>query len=135
MVNKMLTTVIPQQVQSNCDRLVSHTASVGEFEELRNIVSGISADLIDQYTPEAADIKNAYSRLSIDLTKQGGDWKKQANSNINAYELFNRATHCASHVADIDDQTRFSLNRFAGKMFMSGPDRATTFAPDPFLPN
>ena len=55
-----------------------------------------------------------------------------ANSNVNAYDLFNTLTHTATHtVKDQDVAMRMELNRLASDLFFKGPDFAS-IAPNPF---
>jgi hypothetical protein len=55
-----------------------------------------------------------------------------ANSNVNAYDLFNTLTHVATHnVKDEDIAMRIELNRLASDLFFKGPDFAS-IAPNPF---
>lgn len=133
LIAKTLTRTVPQHIQLGCNRLRRNTASVAEFEDLRNTMVEVDKNLLDVYASEDVSIKNAYAKLSIDISSQKKEWKKNANTNINAYDLFNRATHCSSHAEGITDNARLALNRLAGKMLMSGPDRADVNVPDPFL--
>ena len=78
------------------------------------------------------DINQRYTDAGISLKGRGTRWMATANSNINAYDLFNNLTNVATHrVSDQDIALRMELNRLASDMFFTGPDFAAV-APDPF---
>jgi hypothetical protein len=88
---------------------------------------GRSAELAKTYFDDG-EIKEAYREEK--LRYKNKRWLASANSNVNAYDFFNRLTHCTSH-ASIDDTTRLQLNHGASEIFFKGPDFAYR-APDPF---
>ena len=79
------------------------------------------------------EIRARYKEVGIDLNRsKGSRWQSTANSNINAYDLFNKITNVATHsTADRDVAFRMELNRLASELFFKGPDFASV-APDPF---
>jgi hypothetical protein len=127
LINKVLDEDLTGTVRANCGRLKSTNASLREFYNARNILMGRSAELAKTYFDDG-EIKEAYREEK--LRYKNKRWLASANSNVNAYDFFNRLTHCTSH-ASLDDITRLQLNHGASEIFFKGPDFAYR-APDPF---
>lgn len=127
LLNKVLEDDLNGTVRANCGRLKVANASLREFYNARNILLGRSRELATTYFDDS-EIKEAYKEEK--LRYRNKRWLATANSNVNAYEFFNRITHCASH-QQIDDHTRIQLNHAASEIFFKGPDFAYR-APDPF---
>lgn len=127
LINKVLDEDLTGTVRANCGRLKDTNTSLREFYNARNILMGRSAELAKTYFDDS-EIKEAYRMEK--LRYKNKRWLATANSNINAYDFFNRLTHCTSH-ASLDDTTRLQLNHSASEIFFKGPDFAYR-APDPF---
>ena len=127
LINKVLDEDLNGTVRANCSRLKLSNTSLREFYNARNILMGRSRELANSYFGDA-EIKEAYKDEK--LRYKNSRWMASANSNINAYEFFNRLTHCTSH-SSIDDITRLQLNHCASEIFFKGPDFSYR-APDPF---
>jgi hypothetical protein len=127
LINKVLDEDLNGTVRANCSRLKNSNTSLREFYNARNLLMGRSRELANSYFGDA-EIKEAYKDEK--LRYKNSRWMASANSNINAYEFFNRLTHCTSH-SSIDDMTRLQLNHCASEIFFKGPDFSYR-APDPF---
>jgi hypothetical protein len=127
LINKVLDEDLNGTVRANCGRLKNSNTSLREFYNARNLLMGRSRELANSYFGDA-EIKEAYKDEK--LRYKNSRWMASANSNINAYEFFNRLTHCTSH-SSIDDITRLQLNHCASEIFFKGPDFSYR-APDPF---
>lgn len=127
LLNKVLEEDLNGTVRANCGRLKHTNASLREYFNARNILLGSSRELAATYFDDA-EIKEAYREEK--LRYKNKRWLSTANSNVNAYDFFNRITHCTSH-QQINDVTRLQLNHAASEIFFKGPDFAYR-APDPF---
>jgi len=129
--NKLISKVMDQDltgvVRANGNRLQDTTASLREFYNARNVLLGRSVELAKTYFDDT-EIKDAYKDER--LRYKNARWLATANTNINAYDFFNRITHCTSH-QELNDTTRLQLNNIASELFFKGPDFAYK-APDPF---
>jgi hypothetical protein len=114
--------------KQNCKRLLSNNTSLREYYGARNILSTVSPELAQHYFNDE-HIKEAYKSEKI-YTKNSR-WLSTANSNINAYDFFNKITHCVTH-QNLQDKTRIELNQSASEIFFKGPDFCYK-APDPFI--
>ena len=131
-VRKFLTgDVVREEVQMAGNRLRKHNASLREFNAARSIAIRADKELGSTMF-DNRDITQRYTDAGISLKGRGTRWMATANSNINAYDLFNNLTNVATHrVSDQDIALRMELNRLASDMFFTGPDFAAV-APDPF---
>jgi hypothetical protein len=131
-VRKFLTgDVIREEVQMAGNRLRNHNASLREFNVARSIAMKVDREL-GKTMFDDQDIKRRYTDAGITLKGKGARWMATANSNVNAYDLFNNLTNVATHrVTDETLAFRMELNRLASDMFFKGPDFAAV-APDPF---
>lgn len=109
------------------ERLLNTKASLREFYSARSILNAESSDLARNYFDDQ-EIVEAYKDEK--LRYKNKRWLASANSNVNAYEFFNRLTHAVSH-NNLLPQTRMALNHQASEMMFKGPDFAFR-APDPF---
>jgi len=132
-VRKFLTgDALRQEVSANAERLRGNNASLREFNAARGLVMKFDKELaVTAFSDH--EIRNRYKAVGIDLNKSKGTrWQSTANSNVNAYDLFNRITNVATHsVTDENVAFRMELNRLASELFFKGPDFASV-APDPF---
>lgn len=130
--NKLITQVIERDVvqvcKVNAKRLQGNNASLREFFAAKNIMRSDNKDLQLDYFDDK-EIQEAYKPFGIRYRNKR--WLSSANSNVNAYEFFNRLTHAASHQPRLKDSTRMSLNALASGLFFKGPDLAFQ-APNPF---
>ena len=132
-VRKFLTgDALRQEITANAGRLRDNNASLREFNAARSLVMKYDKELaVTAFSDH--EIRNRYKSVGIDLNKSKGTrWMSTANSNVNAYDLFNRVTNVATH--SVNDQNiafRMELNRLASEMFFKGPDFSAV-APDPF---
>jgi len=131
-VRKFLTgDVIREEVQMAGNRLRNHNASLREFNTARSIAIKVDKELGTTMFDDR-DIKRRYTDAGINLKGKSSRWMATANSNVNAYDLFNNLTNVATHrVTDESIAFRMELNRLASDMFFKGPDFAAV-APDPF---
>jgi hypothetical protein len=121
-----------EEVQFNCNRLRNSNASLREFYVARNTIQNFDEDLAKSACSDI-EIKKRYEGIGININKQNKRWLATANSNVNAYDLFNVLTHVATHsVTDQDIAMRMELNRLASDLFFKGPDFAS-IAPNPFV--
>jgi hypothetical protein len=116
--------------RSNATRLKGVNASLREFYDARNIVSG-KKDIMKEYFDDA-EIQEAYKPYGIRYRNKR--WLSSANSNVNGYDLFNRLTHAATHKAALPMNMKTALNALASELFFKGPDIAFQ-APNPFSKN
>jgi hypothetical protein len=131
-VRKFLTgDALREEVSMSANRLLNNNASLREFYNARKIVMDLDKELaVGMFNDN--DIKGRYKTLGIDTAKMGSRWQSTANSNVNAYDLFNNLTNIATHhVTDENIAFRMELNRLASDLFFKGPDFAAV-APDPF---
>jgi len=132
-VHKFLTCdALRQEVSANANRLRDNNASLREFNAARSLVMKYDKELaVTAFNDH--EIRNRYKSIGIDVNKSKGTrWMSTANSNVNAYDLFNRVTNVATHsVTDENIAFRMELNRLASEMFFKGPDFSAV-APDPF---
>ena len=113
------------------NRLRNHNASLREFNVARSIAMKVDKELGTTMFDDR-EIKRRYTDAGINLKGKGNRWMATANSNVNAYDLFNNLTNVATHrVTDESIAFRMELNRLASDMFFKGPDFAAV-APDPF---
>lgn len=123
--------IIKEEVQMAGNRLRNHNASLREFNTARAIAMRVDKELGATMFNDQ-EIKRRYTDAGIALKGKGNRWMATANSNVNAYDLFNNLTNVATHrVSDQDIALRMELNRLASDMFFTGPDFAAV-APDPF---
>ena len=123
-----------QEVAFSCNRLRESNASLREFYNARELIKDLDKDLASTMFDDS-DIKSRYRGIGIDVSKKGNRWLATANSNVNAYDLFNNLTNVASHRIDASNiGHRMQINRLASDMFFSGPDFAAV-APNPFQNN
>jgi hypothetical protein len=127
LVSKVMDQDLTGVIRANGARLHETTASLREFYNARNILLGRSVELAKTYFDDT-EIKDAYKDER--LRYKNSRWLATANTNINAYDFFNRITHCTSH-SELNDTTRLQLNNIASELFFKGPDFAYK-APDPF---
>jgi len=132
-VRKFMTgDALRQEVSSNANRLRGNNASLREFNAARGLTMKYDKELaVTAFSDH--EIRARYKEAGIDLNKSKGTrWQSTANSNVNAYDLFNKITNVATHsVSDKDVAFRMELNRLASELFFKGPDFASV-APDPF---
>jgi len=132
-VRKFLTgDALRQEISVSATRLRDNNASLREFNAARSLVMKYDKELaVSAFSDH--EIRNRYKSVGIDLNKSKGTrWMSTANSNVNAYDLFNRITNVATHsVTDENIAFRMELNRLASEMFFKGPD-FSAIAPDPF---
>ena len=132
-VRKFLTgDALRQEVSASANRLRDNNASLREYYSARKLVMDLDKELaVTMFNDN--EIKGRYKTLGIDVAKKGTRWQSTANSNINAYDLFNNLTNVATHhiQSDTNIAFRMELNRLASEMFFKGPDFAAV-APDPF---
>ena len=114
-------------IRSGSQALQNNRASLREFYNARNILAKENKDLAERYFDEQ-EIVEAYKNEK--LRYKNRRWLASANSNINAYDFFNRLTHATSHNY-LTPGTRMALNAQASEMLFKGPDFAFQ-APDPF---
>jgi hypothetical protein len=120
-----------EEVVKNCTRLRNSNASLREFYSARHSIENYDTELAKSICSDL-DIKKRYEEIGINVNKQNSRWMATANSNVNAYDLFNTLTHVATHtVKDEDIAMRMELNRLASDLFFKGPDFAS-IAPNPF---
>jgi hypothetical protein len=120
-----------EEVVKNCNRLRDSNASLREFYSAYNSIKRYDTELAKSVCSDL-DIKKRYEEIGINIAKQNKRWMATANSNVNAYDLFNTLTHTATHtVKDEDIAMRMELNRLASDLFFKGPDFAS-IAPNPF---
>jgi hypothetical protein len=134
-VRKFLTgDALREEVTFSCNRLRASNASLREFYNARDLIRDLDKDLASSMFDDQ-DIKSRYRSVGVDLSKKSNRWLATANSNVNAYDLFNNLTNVASHrITDENIGHRMSINRLASDMFFTGPDFAAV-APNPFLNN
>jgi hypothetical protein len=121
-----------EEVVKNCNRLRESNASLREFYIAKNMISNYDQDLAKSVCDDT-ELKKRYEGIGINVNKQNKRWMATANSNINAYDLFNTLTHVATHnITDQDIAMRMELNRLASDLFFKGPDFAS-IAPNPFV--
>lgn len=115
-------------LRSGVSRMRRHNASV--YECLR--VAAETLDHKKSVCVDIAGITDAYRTCGLEgeLGSRPQSWQRQANSGVNAYDLFNIATSNASHTP-LADEPRNKLNLLASKMLVDGPD-LTNLPPDPF---
>jgi hypothetical protein len=131
-VRKFLTgDALREEISSSANRLRDNNASLREFYNARKLVMDLDKELgVTMFND--LDIKARYKTLGIDSSKKGNRWQSTANSNVNAYDLFNNLTNVATHhITDENIALRMELNRLASDLFFKGPDFAAV-APDPF---
>ena len=131
--NKLIGQVIERDVvqvcKANAKRLQNTNTSLREFFMAKNILRSDNKDLQLDYFDDK-EIQEAYKPYGIRYRNKR--WLSSANSNVNAYEFFNRLTHAASHQIDrLQGSTRMALNALASGLFFKGPDLAFQ-APNPF---
>jgi hypothetical protein len=128
---KLINNVVDRDMElvcrSNASRLKGVNASLREFFDARNILSG-KKDLMKEYFDDG-EIQEAYKPYGIRYRNKR--WLSSANSNVNGYDLFNRLTHAATHKATLPMSTKTALNALASELFFKGPDIAFQ-APNPF---
>jgi len=131
-VRKFMTgDVLREEVSANANRLRDNNASIREYYNARKLVMDLDKELaVEMFNDN--EIKGRYKTIGIDVAKKGTRWQSTANSNVNAYDLFNNLTNVATHhVTDENIAFRMELNRLASDLFFKGPDFAAV-APDPF---
>lgn len=132
--NKLIDTTVSKDLQNtvkqSSKKLKENKASLREFYNARNVLLKESEDLANSYFNDTI-IVEAYKDKKV--KNMNSRWLSTANSNINAYDLFNSITHCSSH-QKITDVTRVDLNTVASELFFKGPDFSYK-AHDPFIIN
>lgn len=130
--NKLINGVIERDVvqvcKTNAKRLQGNNASLREFFAAKNIMRSDNKDLQLDYFDDK-EIQEAYKPFGVRYKNKR--WLASANSNVNAYEFFNRLTHAATHQPRLQGSTRMALNALASSLFFKGPDLAFQ-APNPF---
>jgi len=129
LINKTLSEDLHRTTIQSCDKMKHSKASLREFLNAREICLGVSRELADTYFNDE-QIQEAYKPYQIRY--KNNRWLSSANSNMNAYEFFNRMTHCVSHQSKLPQSTGMQLNHMASEMFFKGPDLSFQ-APNPFL--
>jgi hypothetical protein len=127
LIEKTINAEFTGVIRTGSERLQNNRTSLREFFSARNILAKESSDLAKNYFDDQ-EIVEAYKNDK--LRYQNKRWLASANSNINAYDFFNRLTHAISHNTLLP-QTRMALNNQASEMLFKGPDFAFQ-APDPF---
>jgi len=127
LIDKTVNAEFTGVIRKGSERLQSNRASLREFYQARTILAKENSDLAKNYFDDQ-EIVEAYKDHR--LRYQNRRWMASANSNINAYDFFNRLTHCTSH-NELSPSTRMALNNQASEMLFKGPDFAFQ-APDPF---
>lgn len=127
LIDKTVNNDLTGAVRGGSERLLNNKASLREFFDARNILNAENSDLAKNYFDDQ-EIVEAYKDEK--LRYKNKRWLSSANSNINAYDFFNRLTHAISH-NNLQPQTRMVLNRQASDLMFKGPDFAYQ-APDPF---
>jgi len=127
LIDKTVNAEFTDVIRKGSTTLFNNRASLREFYNARNVLAKENSDLAKNYFDEQ-EIVEAYKDQK--LRYQNKRWLASANSNINAYDFFNRLTHCISH-NNLTPQTRMILNNQASEMLFRGPDFAFQ-APDPF---
>lgn len=130
LINATVTKDLQGVVKSSSKKLKENKASLREFYNARNVLLKESEDLANTYFNDTI-IVEAYKDKKV--KNNNSRWLSTANSNINAYDLFNSITHCSSH-QKVTDITRVELNTIASELFFKGPDFSYK-APDPFTLN
>lgn len=127
LIEKTINNDLTGVVRTGSERLLNNKTSLREFYSARNTLNAENSDLAKNYFDDQ-EIVEAYKNQK--LRYQNKRWLASANSNINAYDFFNRLTHAISH-NNLTPQTRMALNHQASEMIFKGPDFAFQ-APDPF---
>lgn len=129
LINKTLSEDLHKTTTESCFKMRQHNASLREFLQAREVCLGVSKELADTYFDDQ-QIQEVYKPYQIRYKNQR--WLSSANSNMNAYEFFNRMTHCVSHQTSLSQNVGMQLNHLASEMFFKGPDLSFQ-APNPFL--
>jgi hypothetical protein len=129
LINKTLSEDLHKSTTESCFKMRQHNASLREFLQARETCLEVSKELADTYFNDQ-QIQDAYKPYQIRYKNHR--WLSSANSNMNAYEFFNRMTHCVSHQTSLPPRVGMHLNHLASEMFFKGPDISFQ-APNPFL--
>lgn len=117
---------IVQSIKPRVDALKNARASLYEIESVADAFESSDANgmsLINIF-PQMNETISDYARAGINLTKGfSSKQKKLVATNHNLYDIFNAATHAATHRrGELSNSSIMKLNKVAAEMFVGGPN-------------